>query len=217
MPVACVVQHKSSEKKFFACHGGLTPQLICEDPAGTINSTARRKYGQQRLSEFMPSEAPSSPLVGHQPGLIEGLLWSDPHEFAAEWLPSERGAGRQWGAAATTAFCDKGAFELVVRAHQMTDEGFSWHHGKKVLTVFSAADYCGCANDGAVLLVHTYWTREIETYKPPPPDALRAAAASAPPQPLLPYFRQDDDNTHDANAPANGVFAESAPNTHPPL
>lgn len=71
----------------------------------------------------------------------------------------------------------------------MTDEGFVWQHSDRVLTVFSAADYCGCGNRGAVLIISADWSRRVDSFAPPPPGAVDVAAAPAEaPRPLLPYF-----------------------------
>jgi len=41
---------------------------------------------------------------------------------------------------------------MLVRAHQLVTEGFSESHQKKVITLFSAPNYCyRCANKGAIM------------------------------------------------------------------
>eukprot|EP01062_Namystynia_karyoxenos_P058331 TRINITY_DN49892_c0_g1_i1.p1 TRINITY_DN49892_c0_g1~~TRINITY_DN49892_c0_g1_i1.p1 ORF type:complete len:541 (+),score=155.87 TRINITY_DN49892_c0_g1_i1:95-1624(+) len=198
MPVAAVLHHTKTGRKIWCCHGGLSPHLMGENPVEVVNQAQRRKYGEQRLSHFMsdfdrPHQQSSPMRCPVTTSLVEGLLWSDPHEgggygggSAGGFLPSERGAGCQWTAGVSRDFCAKNGFDFICRAHQMQDNGFMWEHGEKVLTVFSASDYCGCENKGAVLTVHPDWRRELTSYDPPPPDLLPAAGGGV--QPVIPYF-----------------------------
>jgi serine/threonine-protein phosphatase 5 len=43
--------------------------------------------------------------------------------------------------------------DLIIRSHEVRDQGLSTHHGGKVVTVFSAPNYCDSGgNLGAVLV-----------------------------------------------------------------
>ena len=46
-------------------------------------------------------------------------------------------------------------FKLIIRGHQMEDDGYNWPFGEMrgILTVFSAIDYCGSPNRGAIAVV----------------------------------------------------------------
>ena len=45
--------------------------------------------------------------------------------------------------------------ELVCRAHQMVNDGFKFFNNNKLVTIFSAPNYCGeCGNDGAVMHIN---------------------------------------------------------------
>ena len=41
---------------------------------------------------------------------------------------------------------------LVARAHQLVMEGYNWSHEQKVVTIFSAPNYCyRCGNQAAIM------------------------------------------------------------------
>eukprot|EP01062_Namystynia_karyoxenos_P008552 TRINITY_DN1300_c1_g2_i1.p1 TRINITY_DN1300_c1_g2~~TRINITY_DN1300_c1_g2_i1.p1 ORF type:complete len:631 (+),score=156.53 TRINITY_DN1300_c1_g2_i1:110-1894(+) len=198
LPIAAVVKDTGTGKKFFCCHGGLTKRLLSSpDCVELINSAQRVKYGQMRMNEVIPGEGPDSPM--HAPEqtqeLLEGLMWSDPDDGDVYFRASARGAGEHWGKEASRRFCETHRFEFICRAHQMVQPGYHRQHKGLVLTVFSAADYCGMGNKGAVLRVEKDkvkgWKHRIAQYDAPPPDQTPQQAA----MPLLPYFRQGSDSS----------------------
>jgi serine/threonine-protein phosphatase 2A catalytic subunit len=80
-------------------------------------------------------------------------MWSDPDD-AAGWGISPRGAGYIFGQDITEKFCHTNGLEFIVRAHQLVMEGYGWHHGERLATIFSAPNYCyRCGNQGAIMEV----------------------------------------------------------------
>lgn len=47
----------------------------------------------------------------------------------------------------------KNNIDLICRAHQCVDAGYEFSFGHKLVTVFSAPNYCDNANSGAVMKV----------------------------------------------------------------
>jgi len=91
---------------------------------------------------------------GREPGesgLMSDLLWSDPQPFPGK-APSKRGVGFAFGPDITADFLERNGLELLVRSHEVKDEGYLVEHGGKTITVFSAPNYCdSMGNKGALI------------------------------------------------------------------
>lgn len=122
---------------FFCCHGGLNPYISAVQALQFIR---RSEYGQGMLD-------------GDDSEVVDGLLWSDPAEHDG-FRRNMRGCGFTFGSNTTAEFCESNAVKFVCRAHQMVMDGFHWDHDGKLLTVFSAPNYCGCNdNKGAIAVL----------------------------------------------------------------
>ena len=61
------------------------------------------------------------------------------------------GAGYTFGEDVTATFNKENCLDLVCRGHQVVMEGYNWCHGRNLITVFSAPNYCyRCGNQGAI-------------------------------------------------------------------
>ncbi|OAY84002.1 Serine/threonine-protein phosphatase 5 [Ananas comosus] len=84
-------------------------------------------------------------------GLMCEILWSDPQPQPGRG-PSKRGVGLSFGADVTKRFLQENNLELVVRSHEVKDEGYEIEHDGKLITVFSAPNYCDqMGNKGAFI------------------------------------------------------------------
>ncbi|RQP00149.1 hypothetical protein POPTR_014G141800v4 [Populus trichocarpa] len=84
-------------------------------------------------------------------GLMCELLWSDPQPFPGRG-PSKRGVGLSFGKDVTRRFLQDNNLDLVVRSHEVKDEGYEIEHDGKLITVFSAPNYCDqMGNKGAFI------------------------------------------------------------------
>ncbi|CAD7973113.1 unnamed protein product [Amoebophrya sp. A25] len=106
------------------------------------------------LSKVMRTKLPNRPCEIPEYGLMCDVLWSDPSPAVPYWGSNERGVSFCFGASVVDSFCKKFGIDLVCRAHQCVESGYWFFARKKLVTIFSAPDYCGeMDNNGAVLRV----------------------------------------------------------------
>lgn len=84
-------------------------------------------------------------------GIMTELLWSDPQPMNGR-TPSKRGVACAFGPDVTKAFLKDNGLDYVIRSHEMKQEGYTEEHGGKLITVFSAPNYCDAmGNKGAFI------------------------------------------------------------------
>ena len=141
LPLTAVV-----ENQVFCLHGGLSPTL----------DTLEHIRGLDRVQE-VPHEGPMC-----------DLLWSDPEDRTG-WGVSPRGAGFTFGADVSETFCHTNRLKMVARAHQLITEGYSWAHKDRVVTVFSAPNYCyRCGNLAGIMDIDEHMNHCFYTFDPAP-------------------------------------------------
>lgn len=86
-------------------------------------------------------------------GMLCDILWSDPSEECNTWMENERGVSFVFSKEILSQFISKNSLDLVVRAHQVVEEGYEFFAGRQLVTVFSAPDYCGEYNNAAGMMV----------------------------------------------------------------
>mmetsp|Transcript_4495 Transcript_4495/g.8643 ORF Transcript_4495/g.8643 Transcript_4495/m.8643 type:complete len:362 (+) Transcript_4495:230-1315(+) len=120
------------DSQVLCVHGGLSPDVRTLDQIRAIDR-------QQEI----PHE-----------GAFCDLVWSDPEDISAPWQVSPRGAGFLFGARVTDEFSFVNRLNLIARAHQLVMEGKKYHFNKKLVTVWSAPNYCyRCGNVAAILSI----------------------------------------------------------------
>lgn len=88
--------------------------------------------------------------------ILMDLLWSDPTENdSVEGLrPNARGPGLvTFGPDRVMEFCKKNKLQLIIRAHECVMDGFERFAQGQLITLFSATNYCGTANNAGAILV----------------------------------------------------------------
>lgn len=142
-------------------HGGLSPDIITLDQIRTIDRNVEIPYK----------------------GAFCDLVWSDPEDMDY-WGQSPRGAGWLFGQIVTKHFMEINNLELICRAHQLVNEGIKKMFDDKLVTIWSAPNYCyRCGNIAAILSFETTKARKIKKfYDVPEEDRV------IPPQNMTPYF-----------------------------
>eukprot|EP00238_Polyblepharides_amylifera_P000721 CAMPEP_0196572152 /NCGR_PEP_ID=MMETSP1081-20130531/2243_1 /TAXON_ID=36882 /ORGANISM="Pyramimonas amylifera, Strain CCMP720" /LENGTH=557 /DNA_ID=CAMNT_0041889363 /DNA_START=232 /DNA_END=1905 /DNA_ORIENTATION=- len=84
-------------------------------------------------------------------GIMAELLWSDPMAAMGR-QPNIRGIGVSFGPDVTQNFLQQNGLSLLVRSHEVKEEGYEVMHGGKLVTIFSAPNYCDrMDNKGALI------------------------------------------------------------------
>lgn len=151
----------------FAVHGGLSPS------APTLDSLRALDRKQE-----VPHEGPMC-----------DLLWSDPEDGAPGWGLSPRGAGYTFGADVAAAFCAANGVATVARAHQLVMEGYRWMFGRRVVTVWSAPNYCyRCGNVAAVMALPASGDAEFRVFDAAPAGGAGGRGGPPAKRPAPDYF-----------------------------
>ena len=125
MPIVALV-----EGRVLCMHGGLSPELDALDQLSKI---------------LRPTDVPDT-------GLICDILWSDPQEDITGWGDNDRGVSYTFGEDVVSDFCAKHDLDLICRAHQVVEDGYQFFCDRKLVTVFSAPNYCGEFENAAAIL-----------------------------------------------------------------
>merc|ERR1719230_52139 len=134
------------DDKIFCVHAGLSPEIMSDVSA----------VGKVRRPCDVPEE-----------GLVCDLLWSDPEPDITGWAENDRGVSYVFGPDIVTDFLDKNDFDLVVRAHQVVEDGYEFFASRQMVTLFSAPNYCGeFDNAGAMMTVRDDLMCSFQLLKP---------------------------------------------------
>jgi len=116
LPAAALI-----DDKILCMHGGLSPEL---------------QSLQQITNLERPCDVPDT-------GLLCDLLWSDPDNKTTGWGENDRGVSFVFGTDIVTQFLQNHDLDLIVRAHQVVEDGYEFFAGRRLVTLFSAPNYCG--------------------------------------------------------------------------
>eukprot|EP00188_Purpureofilum_apyrenoidigerum_P002423 Plantae.Rhodophyta-Purpureofilum_apyrenoidigerum.ctg25013.p1 GENE.Plantae.Rhodophyta-Purpureofilum_apyrenoidigerum.ctg25013~~Plantae.Rhodophyta-Purpureofilum_apyrenoidigerum.ctg25013.p1 ORF type:complete len:317 (-),score=50.20 Plantae.Rhodophyta-Purpureofilum_apyrenoidigerum.ctg25013:1259-2209(-) len=140
LPIAAII-----DEKIFCTHGGLSPEHTAMDEIRKIKR---------------PIDVPEQ-------GLLCDLLWSDPDKEIEGWGENDRGVSFTFGADMVERFLTKFDLDLVCRAHQVVEDGYEFFADRKLVTIFSAPNYCGeFDNAGAMMSVDETLMCSFQILKP---------------------------------------------------
>jgi serine/threonine-protein phosphatase PP1 catalytic subunit len=133
------------DEKILCMHGGLSPDL-------------------RNLNQIMELPRPSD--IPDQ-GLLCDLLWSDPDKEAVDFDENDRGVSVIFGEKVVQDFNRKNDLDLIIRAHQVVDDGYEFFASRQLITIFSAPNYCGeFDNSAGILIVDEALTCSLKVLRP---------------------------------------------------
>ena len=151
MPLAANI-----EGKILCMHGGIGRSIDRVDQIASIRRPITMEQGGQVLMD---------------------LLWSDPttNDTIEGVQPSPRGPGLvTFGPDRVKTFCHENSLQIIVRAHECVMDGFERFAGGQLITLFSATNYCGTANNaGAILVVGRDLVMVPKLIHPVPPEVTK--------------------------------------------
>ena len=140
LPVAALI-----DDKILCMHGGLSPDL---------------KNIQSIQDISRPTDIPDQ-------GLLCDLLWSDPDKEAVDYDENDRGVSVIFGEKVVTDFNKKNDLDLIIRAHQVVDEGYEFFANRQLITIFSAPNYCGeFDNSAGIMIIDDSLTCSLKVLRP---------------------------------------------------
>ena len=140
LPISALI-----DEKILCMHGGLSPEL----------------NNIQMIADLeRPCDVPDV-------GLMCDLLWSDPSPDIHGWAENDRGVSFTFGADVVTTFLEEHDLDLLVRAHQVVEDGYEFFAGRRLVTLFSAPNYCGeFDNAGGMISVDEHLMCSFQILKP---------------------------------------------------
>jgi serine/threonine-protein phosphatase PP1 catalytic subunit len=134
------------DEKIICMHGGLSPELKNMDQVRRV---------------VRPTDVPDA-------GLICDLLWSDPDKETEGWAENDdRGVSFVFGQDIVTNFLRKQGMDLVVRAHQVVQDGYEFMFKRQLVTLFSAPNYTGeFDNAGGMMVIDETLMCSFKVLKP---------------------------------------------------
>lgn len=116
-------------------------------------------------------------------GPLADLMWSDPENIEA-WRRNSRGAGWIFGHKVVDQFNLLNEVSLIVRAHQLVQEGYIYWFNEQLVTLWSAPNYCyRMGNKAALLHLDEYNNRDFIIF-----ETVEESSQSKHYRNLMPYF-----------------------------
>lgn len=80
------------------------------------------------------------------------LLWADPKDMQSLFEPSTRKISYTFNEKVLSSYLALNKLDMVVRGHQVVEDGYEFMFNKKLVTIFSAPNYCSRFNNNCGVL-----------------------------------------------------------------
>jgi serine/threonine-protein phosphatase 6 catalytic subunit len=168
-------------------HGGLSPDVRTLDQVRAIDRNQEIPHEGGEYLFFcllIPYIFHCEMTSTQNDAAFTDLVWSDPEDISGAWQVSPRGAGYLFGKLVTDEFHQVNNLQLMARAHQLVMEGRKYHFDDRLVTVWSAPNYCyRCGNVAAILEIGG-----------PPGDDVEGFEGSIPQR--FKFFRETEHSVH---------------------
>ena len=125
MPVTALISDR-----IICMHGGISPEL-------------KKTEDIEKLAR---------PTAVGDGGLLCDLLWSDPDPSTFEFGANSRGVSYVFGKTPLIKFLNENDLDLLIRAHQVVQDGYEFFAEQRLITVFSAPNYCDEFDNSAAII-----------------------------------------------------------------
>ena len=135
-------------------------ELVCQHVDISIEVPPKSKDGGNQLTdeehdEYRQVQGEHGNFFRRKIGceIILDLFWSDPDPHGRKGCRKneDRKIACFFGADVTAEFLKKYNLSMIIRSHQVKQEGYEFSHDGKVLTIFSASNYSKGSNWGAIV------------------------------------------------------------------
>jgi len=128
LPLSAIIHSDRNDKdSIFCVHGGISPLL-------------------KKIDDIAQLTRPTD--VGYD-GLLTDILWCDPEDITG-WGIAGRGPGYIFGEDIVDQFLHSNDLGTMIRSHQLVEKGYKYMFRDRVLTLWSAPNYCyRCDNEAA--------------------------------------------------------------------
>ena len=142
LQLAAVV--KSSNKKYFCVHGGLSPLI---DSLYDINNLNRKQ-------DYFSEEA------------INDLLWDEPDNDTEYFSVPPKGCGYIFGKNEVEKFCKDNNVDFIVIGRMLSSEGFEYFFENKLINIWSAPNYVNiCGNKACIIELDEHMNVNLKIFE----------------------------------------------------
>jgi len=133
------------------------------------------------------------------------IMWNDPQKENGRSKGMRGASSLFFGPDVTSAFLARNGLELLIRSHQVPEDnrGCEVMHNGRLITVFSASNYCNSQdNEGGLVIFTKPLTYTLTEFRAPPLEHLAGLLSAAAPNNAKPTFALSQNRPKQLDSPA---------------